>query len=94
MKWPYLFALPFLIQNMVHGVSLPLVVHPIELALEGSYPCGAIPMVPGANVFGGRSSEPDKYPWLASIICPDCQVNNTIKNPWGHICGGSLITTR
>ena len=51
-------------------------------------------MVPAAQVAGGEVSEPNKYPWLASIICDECQANETHKNPWGHICGGSLITQR
>ena len=94
MKLAYLWALSFVMQNMVQGLSPSLSMHPLDRALEGPYPCGAIRMVPGAHVAGGQVSEPNKYPWLASIICPDCQANATNKNPWGHICGGSLITQR
>ena len=90
----FLVTLVFVIQNKVHGISPSLVMHPIDRAKEGAYPCGAIPMLPGANIVGGQISEPFKYPWLASLICHDCQANQTITNPWGHICGGSLITQR
>ena len=93
-KLSYLFALLFVIQNMIDGILQALVMHPIDRAMEGPYPCGAIPMLPTAQIWGGQRSEPFKYPWLASLICHGCQGNQTIANSWGHICGGTLITQR
>ena len=68
---------------------------PLDRAKGGVYACGVIPSRPSPLIVGGRPSEPGKYPWLAAVICPDCFKNSTSAgNPWGLICGGSLITDR
>ena len=45
-----------MMQNNVGGASSSVVVHPIDRAKEGPYPCGAIPERPSAHVVGGQES--------------------------------------
>ena len=62
-------------------------VHPITRAKQK---CGIMPMKRGTFIVGGQATGPSTYPWLAALICRNCNPTN----PWGHICGGSLISER
>ena len=68
--------------------------HPIDRAMEGTYKCGILGPALDTFVVGGQRVQRSKYPWLASVICEECWEGSSNANPWGHICGGSLITDR
>ena len=71
--------------------------HPITRAKQK---CGIMPMRRGTFIVGGQPTGPSKYPWLAALLCKNCTRNHgplpwrNSTNPWGHICGGNLISER